>query len=361
MAAAAAPRPVAVPRSNGFNVFPNLAKKVEDQYETAKGSGDLLFFESKTEVVEHGQIPFEVSLCEALNHKPSASDGSSPPSKKAKTDPFGAPYTSLFIAEDVVLNEGGYGESDAFSIFLNKYSVVPRHVIVATKEFVPQTTPLTQSELYVTYAILKQLSAKERHLAFFNCGSSSGASQPHKHLQFLPLPNGRAPIEACLDANRPENLAAPFQLPLPYANFGLHLQPGSNDQLGVYLCGAFLSLLDLMIDHLRQLASRPESNIRNLRLSLLSYNLLLTENWMMLIPRRHERASLAKTVEEGAEPNGSTEDTFPVNALGFAGMLLTKSAAQTDLIKEIGPLNLLERVAFEPMVAQDPTGDAVLA
>lgn len=195
MAAAAAPRPVAVPRSNGFNVFPNLAKKVEDQYETAKGSGDLLFFESKTEVVEHGQIPvsdvsfcfwvpftvlrsslrgrgsshshtqFEVSLCEALNHKPSASDGSSPPSKKAKTDPFGAPYTSLFIAEDVVLNEGGYGESDAFSIFvssllchhlptqadlgfglqLNKYSVVPRHVIVATKEFVPQTTPLTRA------------------------------------------------------------------------------------------------------------------------------------------------------------------------------------------------------------------------
>lgn len=40
--------------------------------------------------------------------------------------------------------------------------------------------PLSPSELVAAYSIVKQLGSREKHLAFFNCGANSGASQPHK-------------------------------------------------------------------------------------------------------------------------------------------------------------------------------------
>lgn len=59
---------------------------------------------------------------------------------------------------------------------LNKFCVTPRHFLLVTKEFVRQTTPLSPIEIYTAWSILKQLSAREKHLAFFNCGADSGAS-----------------------------------------------------------------------------------------------------------------------------------------------------------------------------------------
>ena len=51
---------------------------------------------------------------------------------------------------------------------------------MVTKEFESQTTPLTPLELVAGYSIIKQLGAREKHMAFYNSGPESGASQPHK-------------------------------------------------------------------------------------------------------------------------------------------------------------------------------------
>lgn len=45
---------------------------------------------------------------------------------------------------------------------LNKFCVTPRHFLLVTKDFVPQTSPLTPPELTATYSILKQLSSREK-------------------------------------------------------------------------------------------------------------------------------------------------------------------------------------------------------
>jgi len=45
-----------------------------------------------------------------------------------------------------------------------------------TKEFRKQTTPLSPLEVFTAWSVLKQLGAREKHLAFFNCGDESGAS-----------------------------------------------------------------------------------------------------------------------------------------------------------------------------------------
>jgi ATP adenylyltransferase len=58
------------------------------------------------------------------------------------------------------------------------------------------------------------------------------------------------------------------------------------------------------------------------------FNLLVTRDWMMLVPRAH--AGL---------------DGIPVNALGFAGALLAKNRDQLEIIRRRGPLAVLRHVA----------------
>jgi ATP adenylyltransferase len=58
------------------------------------------------------------------------------------------------------------------------------------------------------------------------------------------------------------------------------------------------------------------------------YNLLVTRTWMMLVPRTR------------AEYQG-----IPVNGLGFAGALVARTPAQLAMLRERGPLAVLQAVA----------------
>jgi sulfate adenylyltransferase (ADP) / ATP adenylyltransferase len=73
-------------------------------------------------------------------------------------------------------------------LVLNKFAIVPEHFILATKEFKEQTHLLEEDDLGVAYACLQTWRDHGRELfAFFNSGEHSGASQPHRHIQFLPV------------------------------------------------------------------------------------------------------------------------------------------------------------------------------
>lgn len=74
---------------------------------------------------------------------------------------------------------------------LNKFPVIAEHFIIATKANKPQTHVLEQDDLEATHACLRAWHAdgRKRLFAFFNSGEHSGASQPHRHVQFLPVEN----------------------------------------------------------------------------------------------------------------------------------------------------------------------------
>ncbi len=57
------------------------------------------------------------------------------------------------------------------------------------------------------------------------------------------------------------------------------------------------------------------------------YNLLVTRRWMLFVPRAVER-------------HGS----ISVNALGFAGSLLARDEDELEVIRNRGPLRILEAV-----------------
>ena len=106
--------------------------------------------------------------------------------KSKKPDPFDNPDEALLIAE-------APEKHPTHLLVLNKYPVIPEHFILATKQNKQQTALLEKGDLEATYACLKsweegaEKNGLRRLFAFFNSGDHSGASQPHRHVQFLPV------------------------------------------------------------------------------------------------------------------------------------------------------------------------------
>jgi len=313
-----------------------ILTKLGPCFEKAQTEGDLLFFPST--IVKHNDsgIEYEIRLCPALQNKPhlptphfTAQVGT--PSEKKAFDPFEPPYNAnLYVGE---LRDEDNAED--YVVLLNKYSVVAQHFLLVTKEFRSQASPLSPPDLVQTYLLLAA-ARKARHnlFAFYNCGDNSGASQAHKHVQFIPLEDEDGPpIEYLARSVKLETPDTPFALTkLAYANhvfrFPDRLYTYSPEKLEPVLAQAFLALLDLVISTIRHDPEYPAGKP--------SYNVVITLEHMHLIPRRQEEHVLAET-----------GDKLSVNALAFAGMMLVKSERELEAVKTEGVGKILRAVALE--------------
>ncbi|KAF8693066.1 ATP adenylyltransferase, partial [Rhizoctonia solani] len=347
---------------------PEVVSSVYSKFEKAKSSGALFFYPStRSRATEH-KINFEITTCPALQKKPAlpAPDFS----KRDKPDPFAPPYVpDLFIGELKDELEG-----DEYVILLNKFSVIPGHFLMVTKGFHPQNSPLTPPELTQAYLLIRaSQKAKYPVFAFYNCGVDSGASQPHKHIQFVPTKaeeddededDSRPPIESYVQNLKIEDDTKVFSLPLPYVHLvqRLHLpkatvsgtKPLSEqalEELSSILTRTFLGLLDeavqaIRIYHSGQNTTTGASDVG--RASVPSYNIILTSEHMHLIPRLREHTIDELHPNKGekseSDPEAYTPQKLSINSLGFAGMLLAKSDALARAIKEKGVIELLSQV-----------------
>jgi len=191
------------------------------------------------------------------------------------------------------------------------------------------------SELLHAYLLL--LSGRKAgriFFSFYNCGDDSGASQAHKHIQFVPLDDESGPpIERLARQARLEFADRPFSLnQLSYAShtfrFPSDMGTLSKDRLEAILSSAFIQLLDLSISTIRH---DPDY-----RVGSPSYNVILTLEHLHLVPRRHETYTIPKT-----------GDKISVNSMGFAGMILVRSEGELEAVKGEGVSNILRGVALE--------------
>ncbi|KAJ7217762.1 ATP adenylyltransferase-domain-containing protein [Mycena pura] len=311
-----------------------IFSKLDVGFDKALAKGDLLFFPST--VVKYGEdsVEYEIRLCPALQNKPAlptphfaAQDTTL---SKSKPDPFLPPYNpNLYVGE---LRDEDSAEE--YVVLLNKYSVVARHFLLVTKEFRSQASPLLPQDLVQTYLLLAAARKAHRPLfAFYNCGDISGASQAHKHVQFIPLEDEDGPpIEYLARRVKLETPDRPFTLSLAYANhvfrFPDRLYTYTRENLEPVLAQAFLSLLDLAISTIRHAAAYPAHKP--------SYNVVLTLEHLHIIPRAREAHVLA-----------ATGDELSVNALAFAGMLLVKSERELEAVKAVGVGTILRDVGLE--------------
>jgi ATP adenylyltransferase len=202
-----------------------------------------------------------------------------------------------------------------------------------------QLEPLTENDFEALWLTVHQLEG----LAFHNCGKKSGASQPHKHMQFIPLPIHQSlpdlPFEAAIrDGRKSTKLGEPFSASvatLPFVHWVSMVQePGSNLQLsGKFLCETYKKLYQLVVDFE---ARQSATNSADMKKEDIHYNLLMTSRWMMIVPRSNEQ-----------------HQNIFVNSLGFAGTMFVKSTEDADTLKRVGPFSILRCVGFDPAPAPE--------
>jgi sulfate adenylyltransferase (ADP) / ATP adenylyltransferase len=201
---------------------------------------------------------------------------------------------------------------------LNKYNVVEHHILIVTRAFEAQESWLSAADFDALVVAMAEIDG----LAFYNGGVLAGSSQPHKHLQLVPLPLAPDASSLPLEALMPEVPAAPAALAaLPFSHAALALAP---DWLSRPAAGAYLK------DCYRQALGAIGLDLQA-ELPTQAYNLLLTRRWLLVVARR-----------------ASSYQSIPVNALGFAGSLLVKNDEQLALLHQIGPMALLQQVSCPP-------------
>ncbi|KAF5380465.1 hypothetical protein D9615_004622 [Tricholomella constricta] len=317
-----------------------IIASVSKNFAHARDSGDLFFFPSTVAKVEELGVEFEIRLCPALQRKPQprtldhetnsvAKAGFADDRERNRVDPFTPPYNANLHIGDLKDEDG-----TEYVVLLNKYALVPDHFLLITREFQSQSSPLMPSDLVQAYLLLVAArKSGKRYFAFYNCGDNSGASQPHKHIQFIPVEDDGPPIESLARSANLEMPDKPFYLTrLIYANhvarLPTQLSSYTSDKLEQTLSAIFLSLLDLVVSTIRHDPEYPPGRP--------SYNVLLSLEHMHLIPRRQDTYTLPQT-----------GDPLSVNALGFAGMLLVKSEEEMEALKANGIGNVLRSVGLE--------------
>ena len=151
----------------------------------------------------------------------------------ADPDPLGNYEPDLFVCD----------ASPSHYVLLNKFNALPHHLLIVTRHFEPQEAALTGAD----FEALARCLCGFGDLAFYNCGTDAGASQPRKHLQLVPMP--QIPIEPFLDSGS--------ELPFRHAF--------------VRIC-AMTDLYERYRELLAACGTAP-------------YNLLVTRRWMLLVPR----------------------------------------------------------------------------
>ena len=201
-------------------------------------------------------------------------------------------------------------------LILNKYPVQIGHMLLISRQWAPQTGWLTPLDWQAVHAVRKDSDG----LWFFNSGPSAGASQPHRHLQLLPREVGESLCpreswwETRLDATSEPSAGEPCTGdPLNVHTNAVALQTDSAEAL----YSSYLKLCRV------QGIGSPDLDPSPLR----PYNLLFCDRWMGLVSRRRD------------ECHG-----FSVNALGFAGYLLSSEQSDRSWLDSHGPEALLIEV-----------------
>ena len=289
----------------------------------ARERGAILSIPTQPEEIEQSGVAFQVRVISALATKPVAT------AAQPNANPF-LPYDpDLFVAE----------VSQTHIALLNKFNVVDHHLVIVTRSFEPQEALLTREDCAALLICLAEIDG----LGFYNAGSVAGASQRHKHLQLIPLsalPNSRLPIEPLFRSV--QMAGATGTAPgLRFLHAYAPMNPAWLDQRS----DGASSLLGCYHSLLRAVGLPVEATAGSFAPAA-PYNLLVTRQWLLLVPRSQE-------FFEG----------ISINALGFAGALLVKDAAQLAMLRKQGPMTALQRVALplEPMDSRAfvPASDAV--
>lgn len=224
------------------------------------------------------------------------------------------PDFNPFLNPDPELTVGKLG--DAHVVILNKFPLCDRHLVLARRSFQEQLLPLTRSDFAALATIMREAGGT----GLYNGGAAAGASQRHKHLQWIPGTPDNARLEF-YSAGLPPELEEQGTATHPSMRMK-HCFVRVSCGLEVPVDTAAQSLLAGFEVACGQLGLVPgEDGL------LAPFNLLAGDGWLLVVPRSQE-------CFEG----------ISVSAVGFGGTLYTRTREQIEILRKVGPLNVLAAV-----------------
>jgi ATP adenylyltransferase len=282
----------------------NLPQLIREASARALTAGALQPIETEEEKIDDRPMPFIVRWASSFTRR----SATQPPAggAPAGANPF-LPYDPAMFVADL---------SPTHVLLLNKFPVYEGHVLIVTRQYAEQEGMLD----IVDFHALAQTLASIDGIGFLNGGRLAGASQPHRHMQVIPIE--RLPVEALFTAAMPAERVAPLA-ELPFVHAGARLDAAMFDDpaaAAVRLHGLFreaCALAGIRVDAER----------------LPPYNLLVTRRWLLVVPRRYE----------AWEADGGR---LPLNAMSFAGVILARERSQQTALRQAGLMKLLAAVTY---------------
>ncbi|KAH8815908.1 Ap4A phosphorylase-like protein II [Xylogone sp. PMI_703] len=293
--------------------LPNL---VREKFYKAKEDSSLTYYPTQVSILRFDTLAnntfdiqetqFQIRYSPVLAQKPKATKPDGP---QKPLNPFLNPPPSLYVTE----------VPPAHYVVLNKFAIVPEHFILATKEFKLQTDLLEEDDLGAAYTCLATYRAEGKELfGFFNSGEHSGASQPHRHIQFLPVDSMYEGLKA--DEWKPliDRLTTePKPAPIP------------KDATSDMIHRIYLKMHEQARHAMQQyLTSHSEGDLNEAvdGSPPMSYNLGFTDTTLVLCPRIAEGIKIPSETGESLGP-------VALNGTLLAGTLLVKSDAEWNALK----------------------------
>jgi ATP adenylyltransferase len=259
-----------------------LRSRLEEVSRRALRTGALEPIATRSTVLEDSGIRFAVRIVERIEKK----HASLAAQEKSGRNPFLPFEPELFVAD----------VSETHVAVLNKFNVLENHLLVVTRAFEEQESLLTAEDFEAIRRVLEQFDS----LFFYNAGALAGASQCHKHLQFVPVPMGDGPGRCPMEALYSEGQGSALSFPCRFEP-----EPANRER------------------YLEALAAFGRAHEPR------GYNLLATREWMLFVPRGRE-----------------SFEGIHVNGLGFAGAFLVKDDLELARLRRVGPMTVLREVSL---------------
>ena len=260
-----------------------------DRADAAIASGAMHSFECALEFVQDCGVEFVIRVATRFPRGEDAK-GRKAGAPRLAQDPFEDPEPALIVRDLTPTHRA----------LLNKYSVLREHLLIVTREFQDQLAPLDERD----FEALSLVMADAEVLAFYNGGTEAGASQKHKHLQVVTLPlspRHSVPMDALVDGKDA----------LPFRHAFTRLAPGQAARPAQMLAAY------------REACARAGLHERT------PYNLLVTHEWLLCVPRARDRF-----------------EDISINSLAFAGSFFVRDAAHAAVICAAKPMSVLKSVAM---------------
>lgn len=321
---------------------------VRARTDAAIASGDLQPIVADEVVIQDGGLPFTVRWVAALAAKDAAKHAAVASAKgvtggaghRAGGDAGGGdqagaasgtilpggprdPNFNPFLPPDPALTVGTLGEHH--HVVLNKFPVCLHHLVLARREFAEQLSPLELIDFLALATVISDVGG----LGFYNGGAAAGASQRHKHVQWIPEAAGNASLRHL--AQRLPQDAAPGAVARHPALPLRHCFVRTEAARGCEPATAARSMHDAFGRACAELGLVPgEDGL------LPPCNMLAGDGWMLVLPRSREHF-------EGVS----------LNALSYGGTVYVREPAQIEAIRSAGPLMALAAVAYPDPVPAD--------